>query len=177
MVDIPQDDPTIIALDKAMVSNQSTFRRKYLGMSGIGEECQRKMWYDFHFVLPPEKFEALTLRRFDDGHRTEDLIAKHLRSIKGVTLITENPGTGRQIGYTDFGGHFRGHIDGHMEGVLSAPTTPHIWEHKAVNDKKFNVLVGLRAKQEKTCSLHGIWRLFAPLPNVQHGGRQGIDRR
>jgi len=136
-------DPTLDAMDVAIGKKaKREKRRPYLGMSGIGQPCARQQWYGFHWVAEVT-FEASTLKLFEDGHRTEDLYADRLRSVPGVTLIVADPVTGRQIGFEDFGGHFKGHMDGHIEGLLQAPVTPHVWEHKATNETKFNKLIKL----------------------------------
>ena len=137
MVALPQPaDPTLEAADRALEAKENAQRpRPYLGMSGIGEECSRKVFYRFRWCWP-ETFDALSLKRFADGHRTEDLQAERLRLVPGVTLLTVDPETGRQFGHRDLGGHFRGHMDGIISGILQAPVTVHVWEHKAVADKK-----------------------------------------
>jgi len=116
--------------------------RPYLGMSGIGHPCLRKHWYDFRWCSK-QAWEAATLYRFDDGHRSEDIMAERLRLVDGLELQTLDPATGRQIGFRDHGGHFRGHADGIIHGLLQAPRTPHVWEHKSVNEAKFRKLIKL----------------------------------
>jgi predicted nucleic acid-binding Zn ribbon protein len=124
-------DPTLEAVDIAleMVRNAEP-PRPYLGMSGIAHPCQRKPWYDFRWITN-STFKAATLKKFDDGHRSEDVQAGMLRMVPGVELLTVDPETGKQFGFQDHNGHFRGHVDGYIFGILQAPKTPHIWEHKA----------------------------------------------
>jgi len=132
----PIADPTLKAVDAAIeLTGNAQPQRAYLGMSGIGRPCRRALWYDFHWCSHPA-FDAATLRRFEDGHRTEDLEAARINKVGGVTLSTIDERTGCQYGYKDLGGHFRGHMDGIVLGLLQAPQTPHVWECKAVNDKK-----------------------------------------
>jgi hypothetical protein len=52
--------------------------RGYLGMSGIGHDCSRKLWYDFRLCTFPD-FDAITLLRFADGHASEALTAERIR--------------------------------------------------------------------------------------------------
>ena len=145
MVDVSsvRIDPTLDAMNDAIavVKNREK-RRLYLGMSGLGRPCAREQWYNFHWAMHVE-FDAKTLKNFEDGHRTEDLYAARLRMVPGVTLITSDPTTGRQIKFTDLGGHFMGHMDGEITGIYQAPVTPHVWEHKAVNETKFDKLKDL----------------------------------
>jgi hypothetical protein len=66
------------------------------------------------------------------------LIAERLRLVPGIELWAHQP-DGSQYGFEDLGGRFRGHIDGVIRGLLQAPKTPHVWENKSVNDKKFKL--------------------------------------
>jgi hypothetical protein len=109
--------------------------RPYLGMSAIGQECGRALWYSFRWAAK-QSFGADTLKRFEDGHASEDVQADRLRLVPGLTLLTIDPDTGRQWGCIDHGGHFRGHADGAVQGLLQAPKTWHVWEHKACDEKK-----------------------------------------
>ena len=143
-------DPTLDAIDAELVKRQhSETRREYLGMSAIGHPCARKLWYD---MTRPDRevFDAATLKRFACGHRGEDIMAARLRTVAGVTLITLDPDTGRQIGFQDHGGKFRGHADGVILGLLQAPETWAIWEHKATSEKNQAALMKLKASGEKS---------------------------
>ncbi len=140
-------DPTLEAVDRAIEKRDNASpARPYLGMSAIGDKCRRKLWYSYRWALKPA-FDALTLKRFEDGHRVEDLQAERLRLVDGVTLITVDPETGRQIGFSDHDGNFRGHADGVILGILQAPRTWHVWEHKATADKKQNELDKLKRER------------------------------
>lgn len=130
----------------------SQSRRGYLGMSQIGDECSRKLWYSFRFAFR-QNINAYGLRCIEDGHRMEEVMANKLRSVPGITLYTVNPRTGAQFGYYAHGGHFSGHIDGAILGVAEAPKTWHVWEHKSVNEKKF-------ASLQKGMSLEGWDKIY-----------------
>lgn len=138
----PTADPTLVALDDAMEIEQNGKPRGHLGASMIGDKCHRKIWYSFRWVAAPH-FDAATLRRFDDGHRSEDIMAARLRTVNGIELHTEAE-DGKQYGFKDHGGHFAGSVDGVIRGLLQAPKTPHIWEHKCVGEKGFNKLQKLK---------------------------------
>ncbi len=136
-------DPTLEAVHSAYQERAAMESdRPYLGMSGIGHPCLRKHWHDFRWCSE-QAWEAATLYRFDDGHRSEDIMAERLRLVDGIELRTLDPATGRQIGFSDHGGHFRGHADGIVRGLRQAPRAPHIWEHKCVNEAKFRKLIKL----------------------------------
>lgn len=142
-------DPTLEAVDRAVEARAAAETpRPYLGMSAIGEPCERRLWYSFRWAVA-QRFSAATLYLFEDGHRTEDLIASRLRMAPGVTLHTIDHATGRQIGYSDHGGHFRGHMDGAVLGLAQAPTTWHVWECKATDEEKQAKLEKLKAQGEK----------------------------
>jgi hypothetical protein len=147
MVNLPEEfftDPTLAAADRELEARARLQpRRTYLGMSAIGRSCERQLWYDYHQPLPPD-FDALTLKRFEDGHRSEDLMAMRLRMAPDVQLWTVDPDTGQQFACTDFDDKFKGHLDGVILGLHQAPQTPHVWEGKCVNEKKFKSLQTLK---------------------------------
>jgi hypothetical protein len=137
-------DPTLAALDAlhAQASGSDT-PRPYLGASQIGDPCTRKLWYSFRWALT-RTISASGYRAIHDGHRGERVMADWLRSIPGIQLWTMDPENDAQpIGFQDCAGHFRGHLDGIILGLYQAPKTPHVWEHKQVNEAKFNKLIKL----------------------------------
>ncbi|CAN5149289.1 hypothetical protein BH10PLA2_BH10PLA2_19900 [soil metagenome] len=138
MVALPERfDPTLAAMDAEMERRAAEQPpRSYLGASQIGEACERKLWYSIQPGIARERFNAATLRRFEDGHRSEDVMIKRLRMVSGVELHTVDE-TGQQFGFSDLAGRFKGHVDGLMRGILQAPETDHVWEAKCVNEKKF----------------------------------------
>jgi hypothetical protein len=120
--------------------------RPYLGISQIGESCARKMWYRFRWVAQ-ETFDALTLKRFEDGHRTEDLLAARLRAVPGIQLTTLQP-NGQQWEVIGANPHIKGHLDGGVLGLLQAPATWHVFEAKCVGEEQLQ-------KLSKAIELHG----------------------
>lgn len=137
-------DPTLEAVDAAIVAAQDNMPRPYLGMSGVGNPCDRKNWYDFRWSTQ-RAFNAATIKRFDDGHRGEAVQAERLRLVAGVELHTLTP-DGDQYGFVLCGGHCKGHMDGAIRGLLQAPKTWHVWEHKQVGETKFKKLASLKAQ-------------------------------
>lgn len=138
MVKIPdKNDPTIEAMYAAIEAKARLEKpRDYLGASLIGNMCAREIWYAYNNYPRPD-FSADTLMKFEDGHRTEDLTAYRLRQIPGIELWTHKE-DGEQYGFSVWDGKFKGHIDGVIKGLKQAPKTPHIWECKACEDKKYN---------------------------------------
>ena len=131
------EDPTLAAADEALEAGQDRKRRGYMGMSGVGHECSRKVWYDFRWISEIE-FDAATLKRFADGHLSEDIQAERLRAVEGIELLTHDA-DGKQFAIVDDTGHLRGHTDGKILGLLQAPKTWHVWEHKC--SSKMNELI------------------------------------
>lgn len=145
MVKLPEPkDPTLEAVDEAFEQKQNAEQQRlYLGMSSIGHPCRRRLWYGFR-LASSSQFDAATLYRFDDGHRSEDIMVERLHLVDGIELITRDQKTGKQIKCSDHGGHFSGHLDGEIRGLRQAPQTVHVWEHKAVNEKKQATLEKLK---------------------------------
>lgn len=133
----PTTDPTLVEADLALERNQDRSRRAYLGASQLGDECERKLFYSFRWAHPIQ-FDALTLKRFADGHASESIMADRLRAVPSITLHTVDPQTGEQFRITDWNGNFSGHLDGAIVGLLQAPKTWHVWEHKAVGEATFS---------------------------------------
>jgi hypothetical protein len=148
-----QKDPTLEAMATEMELAMNEPARGHLGASMIGDACMRKLWYSFRWTATPA-FEAATLARFDDGHRSEAIMADRLRLVREIELHTEDA-DGKQFGFKDCGGHFAGSADGMIRGLLQAPKTPHIWEHKCCNEKKVAQLEKLKLEHgEKQALMH-----------------------
>lgn len=122
-------DPTLQAADRAIVESQEKRFRSYLGMSQIGAECSRQLFYSFRQVQRPS-FDAQTLKRFADGHASELVAVARLKAATDLE-VHDLDDTGEQFGFKDLGGHFSGHMDGVILGLLQAPKTWHVLEIKA----------------------------------------------
>ena len=145
-------DATLVAVDHAIEKSQSRRDSNGIGMSAIGRECDRDIWLSFRWATPVE-FDAKTIKRFEDGHKSEDIMAERLRMVDGIDLITKDPNTGRQIRVEDFGGHFSGYVDGVITGLLQAPKTSHCWEHKC-SDKIGDLEKAKKEHGEKQALAH-----------------------
>lgn len=122
--------------------------RPYLGMSSIGSDCMRKLWYSFHWCSK-NKHSARINRIFRDGHDAEEKIINDLKSIgyfvfKVMPDGSEVEMTGKvgeeQEEIVGFAGHALGHPDGRVRGVIEAPKTDHLLELKTANDKRFKAM-------------------------------------
>lgn len=139
MVKIPEfQDLTLRAVDNVLESTQEARVRGYLGASAIGDPCDRKLWMSFRWVKRGF-IEAAGLRRINDGHRGEQVVAALLRAVPGIDLSTEKE-PGVQHSFEALGGHFRGNCDGLLMGLLQDPTTLYVWECKIINEQKFKKL-------------------------------------
>lgn len=82
--------------------------RSYLGMSGIGGKCSRKIWYGFRGYTPAA-LEGRVQMIFSIGDAVENEIVKWLQ-LAGFQI------SGRQGAFQSLNGLFRGHCDGVIEG-------------------------------------------------------------
>lgn len=143
-------DQTLQDVDKALEDKKKLEApRNYLGMSQIGHECWRHLFYSFRNAATRE-ISATGIRNIEDGFAQEDIMAERLRLLPYIELHTHDPAAGdKQIGYRLLLDHFSGHLDGMIKGIKEASLTWHVWENKAVNEKKFNKLITLKSKDEK----------------------------
>lgn len=123
-------------IDKAILSQEKDIRN-YIGASSIGDECSLKIWK--RFKGQKETYDALSLRRFADGHSVEERIISWLRKVPNIELWTHDS-NGEQFGFSALDGKYQGHYDGiiRMDGVT------YVLEIKA--SKKFSTLVNLKDK-------------------------------
>jgi hypothetical protein len=138
---MPTTDPTLEAAMRALEAREGKRgHSRRVGASAVGHECVRRGWYSFRWASE-SKMDARGLMTVNDGHRGEIVMAELLNGVEGVTLWTEDPeNPGQQISFELVAGHFVGKLDGVILGLLQAPKTPHVWEAKVVNEKKFTKL-------------------------------------
>jgi hypothetical protein len=101
-------------------------RRPYLGMSSIGDDCERSLWYGFH-GYERKPVTGRVARVFAMGNAVEDRVVADLREAGFVI-------DGQQLEFVDFEGRFRGHCDGVIHGISRRP---HILEIKSANEAGF----------------------------------------
>lgn len=104
-------------------------QRRYLGMSGIGGWCSRKIWYGFRGYQPKE-IEGRTQMIFSLGSAVEAEVIKWLR---GAGYQVD----GQQDEFTALNGFFRGHCDGIIHGVEEQPMILEIKSASAARTKAF----------------------------------------
>lgn len=101
-----------------------------LRCSGIGEKCDRRLWYALRWAHPEEDFEPRTRRIFANGNDREERMVEFLTAA-GMTV------SGRQSRVTLAGGALTGSIDGIVENVPEAPKTPHLLEIKTMKASRY----------------------------------------
>jgi hypothetical protein len=122
--------------------------REHLGASVIGDDCSRRVWYEFRWVKF-ETFSGRMHRLFARGHAEEAKIIGHLRSI-GFTVWDLDPATGKQ--FRVYGAS--GHTGGAKDGVATAPLKyklpkRFLLEFKTHNSQSFVKLTKDRVKLSK----------------------------
>jgi len=104
--------------------------RHYLGASGIGSECPRKVQYDW--MCDPQ-YPVRTKDIFARGDFFEEVTRRHLIAAGFKFAPT------RELEFTAAGGLFRGHADGKLLAGPDLPALcyPALWEHKCVKAKSW----------------------------------------
>lgn len=134
-------DRFVDLIDRAIEADQAKQApREYLGGSSAGQQCARRLQYDF-LQAPKDEgadFNARTLRIFHRGHQGEDWMADWIKAA-GFDLKTAKP-NGKQFGFEDCDGRFRGHIDGVIVTGPDGFEYPALWENKVLGAKGFGQL-------------------------------------
>jgi len=150
MVKVPTtvEDPTLLAMDAALEKSAASTSRysSRIGASLLGQECSRRIWYGFRWTRK-ETINAVSQKRFDDGHHSELVMGQRLSLVPGIELFTTDPKTNEQITFTDATGHIVCKLDGIIRGLIQSPSKWHIWEHKCTNDSKFRELERDKVKE------------------------------
>ena len=110
--------------------------RNHLGYSLLGRECEREIWYSWHWYKRPQ-FSARMLRLFNRGHLEEARFVAMLRTA-GVEVFPH--WNGKQIRATGFMEHAGGSTDGIIRGVPDIPASWMINEFKTHSEKSFKKL-------------------------------------
>lgn len=109
--------------------------RTHMGASGLGNECDRAIWYGFRWAVKPT-FDGRMLRLFNRGHLEEARFIALLLSI-GCEVYQQDA-NGKQYRISDAGGHLGGSGDGVVFNLPDlAPGTPALTEFKTASEKKF----------------------------------------
>lgn len=121
-------------LDNAAATEQREERRTYLGASGIGSECLRKVQFDWQVE---STHPARTKRIFSRGHLFEEVTVKALGQA-GFRIERGTPATH----FSAANDTFKGHADGIIVAgpAVKCLTYPCLWEHKALGSSGWKKL-------------------------------------
>lgn len=111
-------------LDAAALTEQREERRTYLGASGIGSECLRKVQFDWQ---RDSTHAARTKRIFSRGHMFEEISVKALAQA-GFRMERGTVATS----FSAVNDTFKGHADGILMAGPAILAYPALWEHKAL---------------------------------------------
>lgn len=114
--------------------------RSHLGASILGQECDRAIWYNFHWITKGA-FEGRMLRLFNRGHLEEGRFIALLLMI-GCEIYQQDA-NGKQFRISFGDGHGGGSGDGIALGVPDVPAGyPALSEFKTHSEKSFLELSG-----------------------------------
>lgn len=128
--------------------------RNYVGMSALGSDCLRKVWYEWRWANI-RKIAPRLKRIFERGNIEEARIIRDLNAV-GIEVFRRD-GSGHKHAMTGavgehqeeligFAGHAMGHPDGRALGVIEAPKTEHTLELKTMADKYWKVFASKGVK-------------------------------
>jgi len=118
--------------------------RPYLGMSQLGGECWRQLWYYFRWC-EYSSYDGRVGRIFQTGHSAEETMIKDLESIGVECWDTLDA----QEAFIAVNGHCQGHGDGAARNIPGAEKTDHLLEFKTSSDKYFKTVVKKGVMEEK----------------------------
>lgn len=118
--------------------NKERFRR-HLGASGLGDECARKVWYNFRWYTN-KKLDGRMIRLFNRGHLEEGRFIAMLLTA-GIQVYQQDE-NGNQYRIAFSNGHGGGSGDGIAFGVPEVPNAAVLLEFKTASDKKWNEFNG-----------------------------------
>lgn len=96
------------AIDAWCLKTYDDGHRNHLGASLIGDECKRRIWYGFRWVMSGG-FDGRMQRLFNRGHREEERFIEWLRGVG--FWISEHTEDGKQHRISAVEGHFGGSLD------------------------------------------------------------------
>lgn len=114
--------------------------RSHLGISLIGQECSRAIFYGWRWATKPH-FNGKTLRLFNRGHLEEGRFVALLLTAGMQVIQQDENGSQYRVSYLN--GHFGSAIDGIVIGCpdMPQPSTPILTEMKTHNNDSFKKLV------------------------------------
>lgn len=120
--------------------------RHHLGISVIGDDCSRKLWYGFRWCKLIQHDPRIR-RLFQRGHREEKTFQDFLLWA-GFRLRGIDPDTGKQFRLSGVNGHYGGSTDD-IALIAWVDDLPVICEYKTHGDKSFTELKEKKLKASK----------------------------
>lgn len=118
--------------------------RSHLGVSQIGRECARELWYRFRWASNTSVTGRM-LRLFNRGHLEEPRLVAAL--ITAECKVWSHDENGDQFRVSYCGGHYGSAIDAVVENCPDMPDIPILGEFKTHNQKSFLKLAGKNFKE------------------------------
>jgi len=159
------DEPINVALNAAFeraAAATAELPRPYLGVSGVGDQCLRRIQYDWW--IKPE-LPARTREIFDRGHYFEERARRHFVAA-GFKRAPKEACT-----FSAVGGALRGHADDifiHGPDLSGAYVVyPLIWEHKALKATSWREIEreGLEKKHSKYLVQVALYQAYLEITN------------
>lgn len=134
---------TLSIIDSTIL-NKDKKHRDYIGCSSIGDECERKIFFQFRFPKPVDN--ARVSRIFELGNVIEEHVIKILRESGFEVFDKDEKGNQYAVSFPCLSGH----IDGVITG-LPESKKPHLLEIKSYKDSRFKTLMkeGVRVSDPK----------------------------
>ena len=129
MAILPKKDGFKYKLNEQMIEPE--LPRPYLGLSGVGNSCHRKLQYD-HYWCYAKSYSVRIKRLFQVGHDEEPKLQEAIMEL-GYNFHSD------QMYVPGEGGHWSGHIDGIFEDIDTCEL--YLAEFKTHNDKSFKLLL------------------------------------
>lgn len=104
-------------------ANKDNRKRNYIGASAIGHQCDTYIWLNFRHAFD-EWIDYTSATRFEDGHNSEEIMAKRIIQ-SGINLDIGSPESQHRINPEFM------HFGGHLDGLLEIDGELVIWEHKS----------------------------------------------
>lgn len=142
----PPPDDIVHKIWKAWEVNRKSYVSKSLGVSQLGDDCERRVWLKFRW-FKQEEHAGRMLRLFHTGELEEERIIDDLEAI-GIE-VHDRDENGNQYVVEFHSGHLRGKLDGAALNVPEAPKSWHVLEFKTHNDKSFKDVVKNGVKKSK----------------------------
>lgn len=125
---------TVDAIYAWYEANQETWDSLGINVGDAAEECDRRLYYNLHWVTPPETKKGRMLRLLQTGNLEEPRFEADLLNA-GVNFY------GAQDKMRLVAGHVRGKRDGAGIGFLEAPSTEHLCEFKTAKAADWRAIV------------------------------------